>query len=170
MIPDSSTPPAGSFARAVRNVEVVLLSIIFLGIVGVGLTQIGLRNLADTTLPWADQAMRAGVLWLTMLGGVLAAGTLQHIRIDVLSRKLPERLRPWVQRVVHLVTALVCIALAVASVQLIQLEYSLGDIAFLGIPRWLILSIIPVGFTLMGWRFVRHALLPPQPPPEPETE
>ncbi|MGB0515180.1 MAG: hypothetical protein ACPGJE_10115, partial [Wenzhouxiangellaceae bacterium] len=67
------------------------------------------------------------------------------------------------ERIVHLATALVCIALAAASVQLIQLEFSLGDVAFLGIPRWVVLAIIPAGFALMGWRFIRHALLPRAP-------
>lgn len=152
-------PPGGRLAGLVRILEIGLLTVIFGAIVVVGLSQIGLRNLADSSLVWADAAMRAGVLWITMLAGVLAAGQARHIRIDVLSNRLPERIRPWIQRAVHLLTALVCITLAAASVSLIQLEMSMNDLAFLNVPRWAVLIIIPIGFALMGWRFMRHALV-----------
>lgn len=142
----------------VRYLEVGLLSAIFIAIVIIGLTQIGLRNFADSSLVWADDAMRAGVLWLTMLAGVLAAGQARHIRIDVLLHRLPEKAQPWVQRAMYLLTALICITLAAASVNLIQLEMQMNDIAFLNVPRWSVLIIIPIGFALMGWRFMRHAL------------
>jgi len=33
----------------------------------------------------------------------------------------------------------------------------MNDIAFLNVPRWGVLIIIPIGFALMGWRFMRHA-------------
>ena len=152
---DSTT--GGSGGGLVRNLEVGLLSAIFIAIVMIGLTQIGLRNFADSSLVWADDAMRAGVLWITMLAGVLAAGQARHIKIDVLLHRLPEKVQPWVQRVMYLFTALICVTLAAASVNLIQLEMQMNDIAFLNVPRWGVLIIIPIGFALMGWRFMRHA-------------
>ena len=150
-------PPASGLGHLIRNLEVGLLSTIFIGIVVIGLTQIGLRNFADSSLVWADDAMRAGVLWITMLAGVLAAGQARHIKIDVLLHRLPEKVQPWVQRTMYLLTALICVTLAAASVSLIQLEMQMNDLAFLNVPRWAVLIIIPVGFALMGWRFMRHA-------------
>lgn len=159
-VPGRIEPPSeGRLARLVRNLEVGLLTIIFGAIVVVGLSQIGLRNLADSSLVWADAAMRAGVLWITMLAGVLAAGQARHIKIDALLHRLPEKIRPWIQRAMYLLTALVCVTLAAASVNLIQLEMSMNDLAFLNVPRWAVLIIIPIGFALMGWRFMRHALV-----------
>lgn len=152
--------PTGRFGRLVRNVEYGLLSALFLAVVGIGLVQIGLRNLADTSLPWADPAMRAAVLWIAMLAGVLAAGSAQHIRIDALLTHLPVGIRPWIERGVLLATALICVTLAAASVAIVQLEFELGDLAFAGVPRWAILAIIPVGFGLMALRFVLRVVLP----------
>lgn len=152
---DSTTGNHGG--GLVRNLEVGLLSAIFIAIVIIGLTQIGLRNFADSSLAWADDAMRAGVLWITMLAGVLAAGQTRHIKIDVLLHRLPDKVQPWVQRAMYLLTALICVTLAAASVNLIQLEMQMNDIAFLNVPRWAVLIIIPIGFALMGWRFMRHA-------------
>lgn len=144
----------------VRYIEVALLTALFLAIVGIGLTQIVLRNFADASLVWADAAMRAGVLWITMLAAALAAGQARHIRIDVLLHRLPERLRAWVQRALYLITAGICVLLLKASVDLIQIEVSFGDTAFLGVPRWCVLIIMPLGFAVMAWRFLLHAVLP----------
>jgi len=153
---------ADSAARAgdwIRRVEIGLLSALFLTIIAIGLVQIALRNFADGSLIWADAAMRAGVLWITMLAAVRAAAEARHIRIDVAAERLPEAVRPWLRRAMYLATALVCITLAAASVSLVELEYSFADIAFLGVPRWLVLAIIPLGFALMGLRFMLHALV-----------
>jgi len=92
-----------------------------------------------------------------MLAGVLAAGQARHIKIDVLLHRLPDKVQPWVQRAMYLLTALICVTLAAASVSLLQLEIQMNDIAFLNVPRWGVLIIIPIGFALMGWRFMRHA-------------
>ncbi|MBL37416.1 MAG: hypothetical protein CMP07_03295 [Xanthomonadales bacterium] len=154
----SEDPTIGNHGGGlVRNLEVGLLSAIFIAIVMIGLAQIGLRNFADSSLAWADDAMRAGVLWITMLAGVLAAGQARHIKIDVLLHRLPDKVQPWVQRAMYLLTALICVTLAAASVSLLQLEIQMNDIAFLNVPRWGVLIIIPIGFALMGWRFMRHA-------------
>lgn len=144
----------------IRHLEVALLTALFLAIVGIGLTQIVLRNFADASLVWADAAMRAGVLWITMLAAALAAGEARHIRIDVLLHRLPDRVRAWVQRALYLLTAGICIVLLTASVDLIRIEMSFGDTAFLGVPRWGVLIIMPVGFAVMAWRFLMHAVLP----------
>ena len=153
----------GRFGNIVRKFEFVLLSILFLAVVGIGLVQIGARNFADTSLPWADPAMRAAVLWITMLAGVLAAGSAQHIRIDALLSHIPTAVRPWLDRVVLAATALICVTLAAASVAVVRLEFELGDLAFGGVPRWMVLAIIPVGFGLMGWRFMVQVVVPTLP-------
>lgn len=153
--------PETAFGRGLRSFEIGLLAALFLALVLLGLTQIGLRNLADSSLPWADAAMRAGVLWLAMLSASLAAGEARHIRIDLLSRTLKPAVRNGLERVLFALTGLVCIAMTVASVRIVALEYEFADLAFLGVPRWFVLAIIPFGFALMGWRFIRHSILGP---------
>ncbi|NKI34468.1 TRAP transporter small permease subunit [Wenzhouxiangella sp. XN79A] len=158
--------PATAFGRWIRHLEVGLLGVLFVALVLLGLTQIGLRNLADSALPWADPAMRAGVLWLAMLSAALAADEARHIRIDLLGRFLPDAARAIVDRIMFAITSLFCIGMVYLSLQTVQLEREFGDLAFLDVPRWLVLAIIPVGFALMGWRFMRRAVLgsPPAAP------
>ena len=151
--------PVTSIGRWVRHLEIGLIALIFFALVVLGLTQIGLRNLADSALPWADPAMRAGVLWLAMLSAALAAGEGRHIRIDLLGRLVPVPVRSLVDRAMFSITALFCIGMVHLSMETIRLEREFGDLAFLAVPRWLVLAIIPVGFALMGWRFMRRAVL-----------
>lgn len=152
--------------RGLNHLEVGLLAILFLALILVGLGQIGLRNFAGISLAWADGAMRAGVLWIAMIAASLASGELKHIRIDVLERLLPEGLAGPVRRLLLFLTAVICLGMVAASLQILALEYQFQSNAFLEVPTWVVQLIIPIGFGLMAWRFIRHALQPgsPQPP------
>lgn len=157
--------------RWIGRAEDGLLIGLFLALVALGLTQIGLRNFAGIPLPWADDAMRAGVLWIAMLGSAAAARELKHIRIDVLERLLPAYLVGPVQRLMLLGAFLVCAAMVWYGGRMIQLERAFEAEAFLNVPTWVVLMIIPVGFALMAWRFLRHALGPrPDPTAGPDLE
>lgn len=140
--------------------EVALLGSLFAALVVLGLTQIGLRNLADTSLAWADPAMRAMVLWIAMLAASLAARDLKHIRIDLLDRLVPAPAAAVIRRVVLFATAVVCLAMVAASAQMMAYEYQFQTNAFANVPSWVVQLIIPIGFALMGWRFMRHAFMP----------
>lgn len=144
--------------RWVGRIEDALLVGLLLALVVLGLVQIGLRNFGGIPVPWADGAMRAGVLWITMLASAVAARELRHIRIDVLERFLAARAVGLVQGLMLLGTSAVCAAMVWYSGRMIQLERAFESNAFLNVPSWMVMMIIPVGFTLMGWRFLRHAL------------
>ena len=155
------------FGRLLRKFEIALLSILFIAIVVLGLTQIGLRNLADSSLAWSDAAMRAGVLWIAMIASCIAAAESKHIRIDLLSRLLPPVWALWIGRLMLFATALICLAMVAASMPIVRLEMEFQELAFLNVPRWLVLAIIPAGFALMAWRFMRSAFsFDPDPRPE----
>ena len=153
--------------RLLRKFEIALLSILFIAIVVLGLTQIGLRNLADSSLAWSDAAMRAGVLWIAMIASCIAAAESKHIRIDLLSRLLPPVWALWIGRLMLFATALICLAMVAASMPIVRLEMEFQELAFLNVPRWLVLAIIPAGFALMAWRFMRSVVsFDPDPRPE----
>lgn len=148
----------------IRHLEAGVLTALFLALVVLGLAQIGMRNLADTAIPWADAAMRAIVLWLAMVGGMVASGRLRHIRIDLVERWLPPRPLAVLRRLVFAATAGVCLALTWTSLQIVALEFEFRATAFLGLPNWIVQSIVPVGFGIMAARFLAHAVMPAGPP------
>ncbi len=135
---------------------VILLSTIVLTAGG----QIVMRNLFNSGLPWADSMVRVLVLWLSLVGAVIATRERQHIGIDVLVRFLPADLARWLQRVISLFAAAICSLIALASVFLVQLEREDGQLAFAQVPVWICELIIPIAFAAMAIRFLLQIVLP----------
>ncbi|MFU8832739.1 MAG: TRAP transporter small permease [Wenzhouxiangella sp.] len=157
--------------RGLDRLESSLLTTLLLALIGLGLAQILLRNFAGISLPWADGAMRAMVLWLAMIAGAIAAGKLKHIRIDVAERWLAPTVRVWSHRVIMLATAGVCLIMTWLSLSMVALEYEFRAVAFLDVPNWVVVFIVPIGFGLMAARFAGHAFTPSShiiAPPGPE--
>lgn len=159
---DADDQHEGLPGRMIFRLEAGILTVLFLSLVGLGLTQIGMRNLAGASLPWADGAMRALVLWLTMIGAVVGAGRLRHIRIDLVENWLMPAKRAWLRRFTLLATAAICLALTWFTLKLVALEYEFSQTAFLDVPVWVVQLIIPVGFGIMAARFAAWGLAPPR--------
>lgn len=143
--------------RGIAWAEDALLITILLGLVVLAVTQIGLRNLADSGLPWADPVLRAGVLWLALLGGAVASRDNRHITVDILSRRLHGGAQRLVARATHLFTAAICSTAAWVSGRFVLDEYRYGGDWVLGLPSWAPPLILPVGFGLIALRYLGHA-------------
>lgn len=140
------------------RVETGLLSLLFAAMVVVGLIQILLRNFAGTSLPWADGLLRALVLWTAMLGAVMAAGRLRHIRIDLIDHILPPGWLRVADTLALSISAAVCFFLCWHSLTVVELEFQFAVDAFLGVPGWVVQFIVPAAFVLIGARFLGHAI------------
>lgn len=164
MNPDRATVDASGRGPAtwIARVEYGVLTALLIWLVMLGLAQILWRNLGGGGLEWADPMMRYLVLWITMLAGVRAAAVGGHLKVGVLERRLDSRWQARLDRAISLVCALICAALALSGLEIIRLELEFGDLAFLNVPRWVVLAIIPAGFALMTLRFVWRALVGPQ--------
>lgn len=159
-IVDGVRGPVHPALRWVWRLEDSLLVALLLGMIGLAVTQILLRNGFDSGINWADGAVRTLVLWVAMVGSMIAARRRQHIRIDALLRYLPERPARLVLRLTDLITASICLAMAWYGLQLVRLEYADGFTAFGDVPAWLTESIIPFAFSVLGLRYLLQAFLP----------
>ena len=120
----------------------------------VALSQIVLRNLFDSGFLWAESFLRILVLWVAMLGAMVATRERNHISIDLLSRLFSSRFFSSLQIVSLLFAAVVCATAAYYCVVFISYEYQDGTIAFAGVPVWFCQSIMPIGFGVMALRFM----------------
>jgi len=127
--------------RAGRLIENLALVTILSGMILLASLQIFYRNFLDSGFAWADEALRLMVLWVAMLGAVVASREDRHISIDVLSHVLPETARNWAAVLVNAFTSIVSLNLAWYSALLNDL------------PAWLFQSILPVAFLLIGYRY-----------------
>src|SRR5690606_32189096 len=101
-----------AIGRFSRGCEDALLVGVFLAMLLLAGAQIVMRNFFGTGLAWIDPLLRILVLWVGMLGAVVATREDRHINIDVLSRFAPPAVLPWLKRVVALATTMVCALLA----------------------------------------------------------
>lgn len=117
----------------------------------------------NVSILWIDPFVRHLVFMSAFLGGVLATGKDNHIRIDLIGKVLEKynkkSLSLWITRLNFSVAILATLLLAKAGVDFTKVEMEFGKEAFLGIHSGILTAIIPFGMSLIGLRFFLRLLL-----------
>jgi TRAP-type C4-dicarboxylate transport system permease small subunit len=140
------------------KVETGILVSLLLSMIIMAVVQIVMRNLFSSGIIWADSFVRITVLWLTLVGAMVASRNGKHIAIDGLLQTLNEDLQLWVRRFTDTFAAIVCLVVMYFSFVFVRLEYEDGGLAFENIPVWLCESIIPFAFLVIGLRYLISAI------------
>ena len=141
------------------RVEDSILVGLLLLMITMAVLQIFLRNLFETGIVWSDVLVRILVLWVGLLGAMVASRQGNHINIDILDRFLPERAKVVVSFVVEVFTAFICTIVAYYSLQFVQMEFADGGMAFAKVPVWLCEAIIPFAFGVIAIRYVQLSII-----------
>ncbi|MBW7887476.1 MAG: TRAP transporter small permease [Bacteroidetes bacterium] len=120
--------------------------------------QVVLRNFFHTSIEWGDIFLRHLVLWVGFLGAVIATGQRRHLRIEFVSKIVPQKVRKIFFIITNLFAAIVVYLLMQAAISFVELEFEDGGILLLDIPRWYFISIIPIGYAMAAFRFLVHSL------------
>jgi TRAP-type C4-dicarboxylate transport system permease small subunit len=146
-----------SFAKRVQitlhRLEDAILVGLLLLMIGMAVTQIFLRNLFEAGLVWSDVMVRILVLWVGLIGAMVASRQDNHISIDILDRYMPERAKVYANFVIKLFTAWICTIVAYYSLLFVKMEFADGGMAFAKVPTWLCEAIIPFAFTVIALRY-----------------
>lgn len=140
------------------RLEVLALTLILLMIILLSILQILLRNVFDTSLFWIDPLNRLSVLWLAILGAMVATRKREHIAIDVLKHYITGRLLTAVTCAFQLFAAIVCALMAYHSGRFVYYEYVDQMTTFSELPAWPFELIMPLGFGIMALRFCFGAI------------
>lgn len=140
----------------IHRLEDGLLVVLLLGMILLAFTQIVLRNGFDGGILWADALLRVLVLWIALLGAMVASREQRHINIDLISRFLP----PAGKRVAGVIaagfTAGICATLAWYCFDFVRMEHESPSPAFADVPTWVCESIMPIAFALIALRYFIH--------------
>ena len=117
-------------------------------------SQIILRNFFDSGFVWGESLLRILVLWLGLAGAILASRSGTQISIDVLYPYVPDSYKNIVQKINHLFAAIICLIISYYSLLFVNLEYQDSTLAFENVPAWLTESIIPIGFAVLGIKYL----------------
>jgi len=118
-------------------------------------TQVVLRYLFNTGLVWSLEGTTYSFAALVLFGMSYGVRTRTHIAVDLLVRRLPKG----TQRIVRGIAIVACLAYAVlmlyGSAVFVDRLYTLGNMARdVPAPKWLLTATMPIGFTLLGYRFL----------------
>lgn len=147
--------------RVLHVMENSLLVLLLTGMIAIAVTQIVLRNGFDSGLLWADSLLRVLVLWIGMVGALVASRDQRHISIDIASKYLPVRAARWVTVFNALFTAVICAMLAWYTLEFVLVEYESPSPAFANVPTWVCESVMPLTFALIAIRYLIVAALAP---------
>lgn len=151
-----------TFARINRLIswlEDSLLIGLVAGLLLVAVAQIVLRNVLGEGLLWAEPVMRIAVLWIAMVGAMVACREGGHIKINLFDLYAQGRAKRVLAGLAHWGAAFTCAALAWSSWVFVGYERMDGMTTFLNLPAWWFESILPVGFAVMTLRFLRDAVV-----------
>lgn len=163
--------------RWVHAAEEGLLALLLLLAIVLASAEVVLR-LFDQGQTWIGPLVKVLVLWLGLLGALLATRDNQHISIDLLSRVLGEQGKRWARAFTALFAAIVCGITAWHSIEFVQGSLEYADTVSMGkqdVAAWIVQLVIPLSFALMAVRFALHSVgfavvEDYQPTPEPPAQ
>jgi TRAP-type C4-dicarboxylate transport system permease small subunit len=144
--------------RATALIEDALLVLILATMVGLAATQIILRNFFDGAILWADPILRVGVLWVGMIGAMVATRSDKQISVDAVSRFLPTRMKARVRVITDLFTAVISAVVAWSALRLVLDDRAAGVTAVAFVPVWICEAILPLAFGIIALRYVLFAV------------
>ena len=109
------------------------------------------RRLGVSGIPGSTVFVQNLTLWVALLGAALAARSDRLLSLST-SAFLPEKRRPQARVFTAAVGAAVAMCLAWASLSLVRVERQAGAVLAAGIPEWVALAVMPVGFALIAVR------------------
>jgi TRAP-type C4-dicarboxylate transport system permease small subunit len=144
--------------RLVQKIEDTILISLLLTMITLAVLQIFLRNFFDSGIIWGDSLVRVLVLWIGLIGAMVASRTDNHISIDILSRYLPPRIKRYSSLVTHVFTVVVTALMAWFSLDFVRMEMGENLIAFANVPAWVCESIIPFAFAVISLRYALFSI------------
>ncbi len=144
--------------RATALVEDALLVLILAAMVILAATQIILRNFFDGAILWAGPMLRVGVLWVGMIGAMVATRSDKQISIDAVSQFLSPRWKARVRVLTDLFTAIVAAVVAWSALRLVLDDRAAGVTAVAFVPLWVCEAILPAAFGVIAIRYSLFAI------------
>ena len=151
-----------------------MLAIAFMAAVALSFVNVVGRYLLGQTFIWADEVQIYIMIWMAFLGAVVVSWRRMHLRMDLLFKMLPARLRQLVS-----LLELACMIVLSGVVLFLSGQYAytmfilnrLSDVA--QVPMWIPHSGVAWGFGLILLIALRHlwqVFHPPEPGPAAASE
>ena len=141
--------------RALLVFEENLLKVLFVAMPVLCFLQVLCRFIFHVPVPWSEEAMRVLFIWGTFLGASLAVKQGAHLSVTAFIHFLPRPVGQAVTVVVDMCCFVLCMYCGWAGFGVSLLEATGGELMpVMGIPTYFASAALPIGFFLMGVRFL----------------
>lgn len=152
-----STQQANKALKIIARIEDGLLVFILASMIILAGMQIILRNVFSTGFTETDALLKILVLWIGMLGAVVASRERRHISIDILTRYVSDKTRQYVEVLVDIFVVVICSLLATHAMRMLLVDYEAKTVAFSGVRTWMLESILPIAFAIITLRYLMYS-------------
>lgn len=155
------------YAEGFLRIITAVLGLILIAGVILNFTNAFLRYALAASLPWSEEIMVFGMIFIIAIGTVVVTARAEHLRVDVMAAILPRAVRV----AAHLLTAGVFFYLAMQSHVVVSLMLRLGQTSVAArVPMWIPHSFLLVAFSA-GAVAALYAILREfrPPPPQPDS-
>ncbi len=141
-------------SRFINFIEEMLLAALLAAMVVLSFVQVVLRYGFNIGITWALEAITYMFAWMVLLGMSYCVKTGSHLGVDVFVKSLPAR-GYWTASVLGgLLCMLYASILLVGAWTYVDRMYLVGvEAESFAVPKWLILTALPIGFALLIFRF-----------------
>lgn len=148
---------AGGAGRRIWNtylrIQQVVSASLLLFTVVVTLVNVTMRYVLAQSIVWADEAARAGFIWLTFLGAALAVAGKAHLAIDTVVEMVPTPVRRVLVGLGNLGALAFFALLLIGGYE--QVVDNLGQLSpALRIPLGYVYAVVPISAVLMAVNLV----------------
>ena len=112
--------------KTIDVVSVVLLLFIFV----IGIAQVVWRWILNDPIVWSEEMIRLTYVWICYLGWVIAERSDSHIRITIISSRLPKSVQKYLQALCHVLGIIFSILMMVYGCQLVKAGMKRTAISF----------------------------------------
>ena len=145
--------------RALDRAEGFLTAALLAAMTLLTFLQVVLRYVFNSGLVWQLEATVYMFGWLVLLGISSGVRTGSHLAVDVITKHLSAGAQKAVALAAAALSLLYVALMLAGSFTLVQRLYVFGNLAHdIPLPRWALLSSLPIGFALLGLRIVQAAI------------
>lgn len=141
-------------SRCIQRVEEVLLSASIIGIALLTIMNVVSRSLLDHSLAFAEEVSQFLIIAVCFIGMSYAAAKGRHIRMTAVFDQLSLRMR---KRLMLIITGCTSLLMATFGVYACAYVYHVallgGRYPALGVPYYVVYSIVPLGFFLAAIQY-----------------
>jgi C4-dicarboxylate transporter, DctM subunit len=154
--PDLKDKELGGRKGFLYKGENLLITFVLAALVILPLQDIALRWIS-VVLPASSVVQSYMTLFICMIGGAIAAREGRLLALSTVTTLLKGRMKEGARFFSGAFAAAVTVVLTIAGVRFVLDTQASGNILAYGVPLWIPIVILPLGFAVVAWRLIRHA-------------